>query len=294
MQLTSTSPQRTYRYVRLSIVGAVLLLVVSLVTVVVTVGPIASISASVYTPGRSVFVGVLFAVSLALVALSGRSVQQALLDIAALCAPLIAIVPTPVRSGDVPGFIVDCPDALAPCVPGGEVAGIGNGMVSLIVLAVCGVITAVVLARVQHRMSAGAAIAIGVAAALVVAVTVWWLALPASFLAYGHVTATSTFFGIIAVVAAIAAVTSPAPWRACYAAIAIVIAADIVFLVTVIVLQRNGVDVVQTTGIPFIFVGEALAVLLFAAFWILQTVQLWDDADPAVSAPRTARRASTG
>src|SRR5690606_393488 len=84
MRWPSTSTYRTYRYVRLAIVGAVVLLAVSLNTVFVDDGPITSISALVYTPGRSIFVGVLFAITLALVALSGHSLEQVLLDLAAL------------------------------------------------------------------------------------------------------------------------------------------------------------------------------------------------------------------
>ena len=96
MRLIGTSTQRTYRYVRIAIVGAVVLLLVSLAAVVVSDGPVSSISAMYYTPARGVFTGALFAIALALIALSGHSVEQALLDIAALFAPLIAIVPTPI------------------------------------------------------------------------------------------------------------------------------------------------------------------------------------------------------
>lgn len=282
VQLTTTATQRTYRYVRLSIVGAVLLLAVSLVIVFATVGPIASISHAIYTPGRSIFVGVLFGVALALVALSGHSVEQALLDIAALCAPVIAIVPTPLRTGDVPGLIADCPDPATPCVPVAEVPGIQNGMISLVVLAACGIVAAIVIARAQRTLSAGTAWSIGVAVALVIAAAVWGLAAPGSFLMFGHLVATSTFFGIIVVVAAIGAFTSLPPWRTWYAIIAIAIAIDLVFLVTVVVLRLNGVDLVERTGVPFIFIGETIAVALFAVFWTLQTVQLWNDVDPSL------------
>lgn len=293
VQLASTATQRTYRYVRLSILGTVLLLTVSLVAVSIDVGPIASISAVYYTPGRTVFVGALFAVALALVALSGRSIEQALLDIGALCAPLIAIVPTPIRTGDVPGYVVNCPDPTTPCVPAAELAGIDNGMISVVVLAVCGVAAAAILARVQRTTSPGLTVAIGVTAALVVVVTVWWLVAPAGFVEYGHWAATSTFFGIIAIVAAIGAITSSAPWRVWYALIAIGITVDLVFVVTVVALRFNGVDLMVATGAPLIFVGEALAVALFAAFWLLQTVQLWNDPDPSLSAAPPASRSST-
>lgn len=289
----TTSPQRTYRYVRLSIIGAVVLLAASLVVVTVTIGPIASISHTVYTPGRSVFVGVLFAVTLALVTLSGHSLEQALLDMAALCAPLIAIVPTPLRTGDVPGLTVECPDPVQPCVPAAQLPGIQNAMISLAVLAALAIITAVILARVQRTLTPAVGVAIGAAAALVAATTAWWLGAPASFVAFGHLAATSAFFGIIAIVATIAAVHSTARWRVYYAVIAIVIAVDLVFVIAVVVLRLNGIDLVRSTGAPLISIGETIAVALFAAFWTLQTVQLWNDPDPALSV-RSARRRATG
>ena len=95
----STSTQRTYRYVRLGIIGAVAAIFVSLIAVGTTYGWPTSISALYYTPGSTVFVGALFAVTLGLLALSGHSVEQALLDLAAVVAPLIAIVPTVIDDG---------------------------------------------------------------------------------------------------------------------------------------------------------------------------------------------------
>ena len=57
-------------------------------------GVLPSVSAYYYSPARDVFVGALIAASLALFALSGRGPSRALLDAAALFAPLIALVPT--------------------------------------------------------------------------------------------------------------------------------------------------------------------------------------------------------
>ncbi|MBN9182027.1 MAG: hypothetical protein J0I66_03245, partial [Microbacterium sp.] len=185
MRLIGTSTQRTYRYVRIAIVGAVVLLLVSLAAVVVSDGPVTSISAMYYTPARGVFTGALFAIALALIALSGHSVEQALLDIAALFAPLIAIVPTPILAGDVAGYAVTCP-APGPCVPAGELPAVQNGMLSLAVVGALGVMTALVLARVQGTLSAGVAVTLVVAAAIVVAAAAWALLGPASFVALGH------------------------------------------------------------------------------------------------------------
>jgi hypothetical protein len=279
----STSTQRTYRYVRLAIVGAVVLMLVSLAAVSFANGPVTSLSALFYTPGRSVFVGSLFAISLALIALSGHSLEQALLDIAALFAPVIAIVPTPVVTGDAPGLVVDC-GSTAPCVPADELDGIQNGMLSLTVVGVLGVALAVVLSVVQRTASRGTAVASAVAGVVVIGMALWALVAPASFVALAHLVATGAFFGIIAVVSAITAASASAPWRGVYRAVAIGIAVVLVLLLAVLGLRLAGIDLVADTGVPWVLVGELAVVGLFALFWIAQTAQYWDEIDPAILA----------
>ena len=66
----STSTQRTHRYLRLAIGGAVVIILISIALTVPAVGWLASISDYFYTPARNAFVGALIATSLALLALS--------------------------------------------------------------------------------------------------------------------------------------------------------------------------------------------------------------------------------
>jgi len=276
MRLPSTSTQRTYRYVRLAIIGAVVLLAVSLVVVFVADGPLTSISALLYTPGRGVFVGVLFAVALALLALSGHSVEQALLDLAALFAPVIAIVPTTVLTGDAPGLVVDC---TRPCVPASELPGIGNGMLSLAVVGTLGVLTACALAFAQRTMGRAVATALAAAAAIIAALTGWWLAAPASFVEGGHFVATGAFFCLVAATSIVAAVTARSPWRTVYIVCAAGILLSVVFLAVVFVLRLTGHAPAE---VPLVLLGEAALVIFFAGFWIAQTVQKWDETNPAI------------
>lgn len=283
MRLSSTSTQRTYRYVRLAIVGAVLLLLASLVVVLVTDGPVSSLSALFYTPGRGVFVGVLFAVALALVALSGHSVEQVLLDLAALFAPVIAIVPTPAASGDAPGLTIDCPGA-SPCVPASELAGMRNGMLSLAVVGVLGVLAAIALAVVQRTLSAGVVAALSVAGVIVIGMAAWGLAAPESFAALGHLVATGAFFGLIAAVSAIAGATARASWRGIYLTVAGGIVAALVLLGVVFGLRLGGHDPDAAAGMPLVLIGELVVVGLFLVFWVAQTVQKWDEVDPSIIA----------
>ncbi|QEW03714.1 hypothetical protein [Microbacterium lushaniae] len=292
MQLRTTSTQRTYRYVRVSLVAVVLLVAVGVGAQVVGGGPLASLSASYYTPARNVFVGALCAVSLALLALSGRSLEQALLDLAAVLAPVIAFVPAPVMAGDVPGMDPNCP-AMTPCVPAAAVPEVANGMLTLTVVGVVGVVAAAALARAQRTFTRGAGVTILAAAVLVAAAATWWVLSPETFLRRGHDAATLGFFTLVTVVAAVAAIRPVADsargrriLRAVYAVTAVGILSTLLLLGVVLALRDRGVDLIALTGFPLIFTAEAVALGLFAVFWVAQTVEFWDAADPALrSAP---------
>ncbi len=89
-----TPSVQTYRYVRASIVGSVLLLFVAVgVQIVADGGSVeSSISAYYYGPVRSVFVGILVAMGLALVAIKGRSgLEEIALNLAGMLAPVAAV-----------------------------------------------------------------------------------------------------------------------------------------------------------------------------------------------------------
>ncbi len=88
---------RTYRFLRISVVGVIAILIGSLVAQ--AHGPSGwclknSISAYYYSPVRSVFVGVLCAIGLVLVVLWGKTaIEDALFNLAGLLAPVVAFVP---------------------------------------------------------------------------------------------------------------------------------------------------------------------------------------------------------
>lgn len=282
MQLASTSTQRTYRYVRLGIMGAVLAIFVSLVAYGTTSGWPPSISALYYTPGQTVFVGALFAVALGLLALSGHSVEQALLDLAAVVAPLIAIVPTVIKTGDVPGLTVECVDA-APCVPAQYVPSIANGMVTFAVVGGAGVVLAVVVAVAQRTISRGLLVAIAVAAAIIAGMTIWWAVDPESYVPSAHLVATVAFLSFMALASLMAAAgAGGTSYRGLYGALSVLFVLSLIFVVIVQIMQLNGVDLNASTGAPLILIGEAIALAVFAMFWLAQTVQKWDEVDPSL------------
>ncbi|KHK98540.1 hypothetical protein LK09_06060 [Microbacterium mangrovi] len=263
MQLTSTSTQRTYRYVRLGLVGAAVALGIAVVQVLVTVGPVPSISATFYTPARGIFVGVMFAITFALVALSGHSWEQVLLDLAALFAPVMAIVPTTVGAGEMPGVDPGCPGR---CVPAAEVPAIAFGMTTLVIIAVLAIATAAVLAIVQHTISGVKALALAVAAVIVAGGEWWALADPAGFAQHAHLVAAVCFFTLLGLTAVVSAAAATRGWRVTYAIIAALIAIDLVWLAFV----------------HAALWGETIALVLFLVFWLAQTIERWNEVDPGI------------
>ena len=71
MRIRTTSTQRTYRYVRLAIIGATVFLATGVALEVASGTALPSVSATYYGPAGPVFVGALSAIALALLALSG-------------------------------------------------------------------------------------------------------------------------------------------------------------------------------------------------------------------------------
>lgn len=263
MQLTSTSTQRTYRYVRLGLVGAAVMLGIAVVQVFVTVGPVPSISALFYTPARSVFVGAMFAIAFALIALSGHSWEQVLLDIAALFVPVMAIVPTTIAAGEIDGFDPGCADR---CVPAADLPGVALGVTTFVVMAVLAIATAAILGIVQRTINGVHALALAVTAVIVAAGEWWALADPTGFARYAHLVAAVCFFALLGLTAVVSAAASAGGWRVTYAVIAALIAVDLAWLAIV----RS------------VLVGEVVALVLFLVFWLAQTIERWDEVDPGI------------
>lgn len=277
MRIRTTSTQRTYRYVRLTILAATLLLAVAVGMQAMVGGPLPSLSAAYYTPAGPMFVAALFVVAAAFVALSGHSVEQGLLDVAAVLALVIAVVPTTLES-EVGGELVRC-------VPPATIPTAVNNGVAVASVVLVGVIAGVVLSIVQGTMSRGVVLTAGAVATLVVGVIVWAAVAPTSFLAAGHNVAAVGFFLLVGAVAAIAAwrpQRAPERFRPAYAAVAIGILLSLVGLGVTLAAAAGGADIVRP--VPWLFVGEAAALVLFAVFWILQTAELWNEPDPRLRA----------
>ncbi len=95
-------------------------------------------------------------------------------------------------------------------------------------------------------------------------------------LRFGHLTATLAFFALVAAVAGWTAwvpSSSRPVSRGLYGALAVGILAAIAFLFVVFLLPDLD---------SLVLVGEVALLLLFAAFWIAETVRTWDDPNPSI------------
>lgn len=284
-----TALRRTYRYLRLGVAGTVVAIAVAVTLESLRGGWRESISAYYYTPARDVFVGALIAATLGILALSGRGVQRALLDAAALVAPLVAVVPTPTLAPAC---------GASPCIPASAYASVDNGVATYLVVGALAVVLAVVLGA---RADAGRAAleftwpSIALAVAVLTATWAWWALARTSFLGFGHLVAATGFFALLAVVALIDAARSDwspeqPPSRAvrmAYAIVGVVLALDLTAVIAVVAIMG---DAAMRT--PLVFIGEAIALGLFGFYWVLQTAGTWNSVDPrlAVSAPGRPRR----
>lgn len=287
----SLSTVRTYRYLRLSVVALALLLATSLVLEVVR-GPgplLESISAYYYSPARAVLVGSLVAIGLALLAIAGRpGPEDVLLNLAGMLVPVVAFVPTPVAPPFPPPFAGGCPAGLERCVPPALVDAVENNVAALLVVGAAGLLVAGWMAVASGPLSTATRWGLTTAALVWVAFGAWFLLWPReAFLAGAHYAAAVPFFGLIAAVAVLDAVRvrrrrdvrvlTPYQFSGAYGAIAVGMVGTIA--VTGLVAGAEAwTPFVAPAG--WVFVVEAVLLVLFTVFWVLQTAENWEDGIP--------------
>ncbi|WP_374314550.1 hypothetical protein [Microbacterium sp.] len=277
----STSVQRTYRYLRIAIAGTVVVIFVSVGLAATSVGWLTSVSDYFYTPARNAFVGALIAAAMALVALSGRGAERALLDAAALFAPLIALVPTTLAPGSVPGVAVPCPHR---CFPPEFEADAANGVATYLVVGLLTILVGALLASLRQLSLDLVGFSLVSGAAVLVGVGATWLFARDAFLAQGHFAATIAFFALFATVAVLAAFPRRgAPPATVFRILYVAIAVGLVGVLVVYIVLLPQAD---TTGVPVVLLAEAAALVLFFAFWVVQGIEKWHEADPSIVAAR--------
>ncbi len=269
---------KTYRYLRIGMVGVVGLLASSVGFERAQVSCWqTSISAYYYTPMRAIFVGGLMAVGLCLIVIKGSTAwEDACLNVAGMFAPLVAVVPT----SDV-GRCWSVPPGPSPVGPDGSlapwvVATIDNNVKALLVAGFAGLIVAAVIASVATRdvlavMRVGRpGMRYGLLGALVILIVgavafgVW-----GDFHTRAHSLAAIVMFGFLA--AAVAGNAwerrGSATGRA-YFLLYGVISVSMVVAAVVLLAVRSRFE-------HTVLLLESIEIALFAAFWLVQTHEHW-------------------
>lgn len=264
---------RTYRYLRIAMVGLVVLLAVSVAIEWSKAGRTClqtSISAYYYTPVQAIFVGALLAIGTCLIAVKGNTpLEDIALNLAGMFAPVVALVPT---SGQ--GSCMSVPFVLRDAAP-----NIDNNYLALAITgAIAAVATAVISGR-SGRLNAATAkkfhrgdrVGLLVAAAVMTGGLVWYLWLP-GFMTHAHSYTAIGMFVCLGIAAATNAfadrVGQPIAdrYRRIYLAVLIgMIVAAVVVVVAATVFKFGHA----------IFALEAAAIALFATFWSAQTAEHW-------------------
>lgn len=153
--------QKTYRYLRIGLIGCGVLLAASVLYEAGANGWSCfqtSISGYYYTPVRAVFVGALLAIGLALIVIKAETWEDLWLNLAGMMAPVVALVPT--RNLGACWSITPEPSPLEsvdpPVLADWVVRNITNNIWALLITGAVGVIAAYVLYSVTQR-SVGAA-----------------------------------------------------------------------------------------------------------------------------------------
>jgi hypothetical protein len=290
-ELLARSAGRTYRYLRLTIVGLVLLLAVS-VTLEATQcgGWLGSISAAYYTPARSVFVGSLIGIGAALIAIRGREgTENALLNIAGMSAGLIALVPTP-----RPLFVGTCGVARVDVA-----ASVQNNGWALLATGLFGLAAAAISTATSPRTGRRTLVA---AALLWIAVLLWFLLARESFLQAAHYAASALLFALLTVIAALNAV------RARFQADPPLLPATAYRAIYWVVAATMGLTMLVAGAWWFAYLAgaagpggamlwiETVLIAAFAVFWLAQSAQFWRSGVPeppdllSGTAPRSGDR----
>ena len=274
--------RKSYRYLRVSVVALALLLTISL-AIEITLGGrerFGSISGYYYSPVRSIFVGALLAIGPALVSIKGRAGwEDTMLDLAGMLAPVVALVPTPLPDARDD---VDCAAGVTKCIPPEYVASVENNIGALAILGLVALAFAWFSAGRKVREESATRYGLA-AAALTWAVFVGtFLAAPGFFLSVAHYAAAIPFFVLIAAVAYLngrraparrhVAVMTPSGYGRAYRTIS-------GLMILTLVLTGGYYVVAAAVGtapwFATILVVEAVLLVLFVVFWILQTAENW-------------------
>ena len=268
---------KTYRYLRMAMIIMLVLLAAGVLierahNAAGCFQP--SISDYYYTPAQAVFVGSLITIGVCMIVLKGSTEwEDILLNLGGSLAPVVAFVPTP------QGATCSSVAEIAPNIP----ANVANNVPALFVAGVVGLLAVVGIAALDrahrtshwdHRHTLGLVLALLV----LVGGFIWFLRARESFIGNAHYAAAFPLFGAIVAVAVINArgfarrrtggTAARHVTRNRYFVIAVlmVVLPVLEWLVSVVVTWEHVVLWAETTEL-----------VLFAAFWLLQTQELWGE-----------------
>jgi hypothetical protein len=294
MPSRSQSAIMTYRALRMGVVAAALLLMVSLVLEIIRTGglELTSISASFYSPVRNVFVGVLVATGMALIAIMGREKNEdGALNLAGMLAPTIGMLPTTVGPS-APGA---CREGVAKCIPFSTLVDVENNVSALLILGLVVLVGALVYVLRTHGPGSAQLRRMILPAVLWLVSSVLWLFARELMFVHGHNLAAFFFFLLLAWVARINALDPPEgptvmglrpqDYQRGYRII------STAMIVTIVLTAIYDIAILlgwlPNPYPQWFFVAESLLLVLFIAFWILQTAHFWHNGVPDAAAGAT-------
>lgn len=257
---------KSWRYLRLGMVVLVAGLFASIAYEIGNANCLqTSISAYYYTPVHDYFVAALLAIGVCLFSLRGcRDIEDGLLNLAGMLAPVVALVPTP-----HPG---NCASVFGSLEDRG--VNIENNITALIVVVVlAGIILGGLTLRKTLKPPKMAWVMFAVAAAVWIILILVFYQDRAVFVRKAHYAAAIPMFGCILVVVLINAhgyKTTGKPEKLFGNPYAYVGGAMIASSVAFAIAGYGGWD-------HWVIAIEFALISLFAAFWVTQTIELWDD-----------------
>jgi hypothetical protein len=282
---------KTYRYLRLAIVVVVLAAVASvLIERFHSDCWQQSISAYYYTPVHSVFVGALVALGVSMIAIKGSTdVEDMLLNVAGVLAPIVAFVPTSPPSNTC---------ASTPFLGGDTKAFIDNNVLALAIGSGVAIVAAYGLAIVGGRapirkVTAASVVGLLLGAALLAVGLIWYFEFRQSFLQHAHGWTAGVMFFLIGLVIFINARGSRrvsrrrGAGRGYWVVYTALLGMMVVSALGVLIAKR-----VDRDWRHQILLLELLELLAFAVFWVMQTAEHWAGGVPTGD-ERVARAAAT-
>jgi hypothetical protein len=283
---------KTYRYLRIGMVAAVLLLAASIGIERSKVDCWqTSISAYYYTPVRAIFVGTLIAVGLALIVYKGRNTwEDTSLNFAGMMAPVVAIAPTT----DV-GRCWSVEPRPLPVREDGSLAewvltNIDNNMYALLIAGGAGIGLAAVTSMVVNRnvrapfKEGGLGTRVSLTVTAVVLLAAWWLIQnwdDFNTRAHGYAAVLMFVFLIGAIIAKTVEhwAQREKAWFRVYAVIA-----------ALMVLGGILIPTTRIFGEHTVFALEAYQIAFFAVYWMVQTAENWGERVIGTTAVRATTR----